>query len=78
MLLDKGVMGVFETPLNVEQFTLRVKMVLRLAELHQKLQLVDHKHERNVGNTNYFCLHQPLPDKKLFPAFDYTLVQSAI
>ena len=78
MLLDKGVVDVFETPVNAEQLTFRIKMILRLAELHQKLQLVGHKHERISGNTNYFCLQQPLPDKKLFPAFDYTLVQSAI
>lgn len=78
MLLDKGVLDVFEAPVSVEQLSLRIKMILRLAELHKKLQLVGHQHDNITTKTNFYSLQQPLPDKIHFPIFDYMLVKSAV
>lgn len=61
MLLDKGVLDVFEAPVSVEQLSLRIKMILRLAELHKKLQLVGHQHDNITTKTNFYSLQQPLP-----------------
>ena len=75
MLLDKGVVDVFEAPISVEQLLFRIKIILRQAELHKKIQLVGYKHDTQ---TNFYSLQQPLPDKRHFPVHDYMLVKSAV
>lgn len=75
MLLDKGVVDVFEAPISLEQLLFRIKMILSLAELNKKLQRVGHKRDTK---TSFFSLQQPLPDKRHFPIHDYMLVKSAV
>ena len=75
MLLDKGVVDVFEAPISLKQLLFRIKIILRLAQLNKKLQRVDHKLDTK---TSFFSLKQPLPDKRHFPIHDYMLVKSAV
>ena len=78
MLLDKGVLDVFETPSNVEQVAFRVGIMMKLAKLHQNLLSLAKKDFKLQENVNLYGIQQPLPDKKLFPSFDYMLVKSAV
>lgn len=84
MLLDKGVLDVFEIPSNTEQVSFRVRMLLKLAELRQKVQIIGQQprnaeQSKNLENSaNFYGLQQPFPDQQLFPAFEYNLVRAAV
>lgn len=78
MLLDKGVLDVFETPSNVEHVASRVSIMMKLAKLHKNLLSLAKKDSNLQENVNLYGIQQPLPDKKLFPSFDYMLVKSAV
>lgn len=84
MLLDKGVLDVFEIPSNTEQLSFRVRMLLKLAELRQKVQIIGQQsrnaeQSKSIENSaNFYGLQQPFPEQQLFPAFEYNLVRAAV
>lgn len=78
LLLDKGVLDVFQRPISVEQIIFRVSMLVKLDTLHKKLQKDHQQYGRMEVKAIFYPTQQPLPDKKLFPVFDYSLVKSAV